>query len=257
MAKIQFLGRVLPEFARVSMPPRSVEWTEDDTKAKSRMRLRIHESIINVECESDIYSRDNLHPLYIRAIDLARASINVVAFARGEGLSLILDLVIYDDGVPLPMSPHTPTVAGLCTAYQVNEPDTSTLEKIYDMVLNDPGLSDALNDLMLAITVPRVAAMVCGRAMDGLKNLLSPPGTKAPQAWAQMQQILRIERNYRQFITTASARPRHAHRDHIPGDVTRKIWRRSWIIMDRYLEYRKRGSQPLPASEFCLLTDDE
>jgi hypothetical protein len=253
MAKIQFLGRVLPEFIKVTVPPRDVLWKEADTQAQTTMRLRIFESKINVECDSNIYSKDNLAPLYMRAFDLARASINLVAFASGEGLSLILDTVICDDGMPLPMSPRVHSLAPLCTTYRVNEADDSALNEIYNIVLSDPTLFLALNDLVLAITLPHVAPMTCGRAMDGLKNIIATPDTTPVQAWEQMRNTLHIDKDFLQFITAMSAGPRHARPGHIPGETVREICRRSWIIMNRYLEYRKRGSQPLPVSEFPLL----
>lgn len=257
MAKIQFLGRVFPEIMKVTLPPRDALWQDPTVQGITTIRLRIVQAIINVECESNIYSMDNIHQLYMRVFDLVRASVNVVAFASGEGLSVILDIVIGEDGIPMPVSPRDKSLVPLCTAFQLNNPDQSVFNEVYDIILGDHGLYTALNDLVLSITVPHVAPMMCGRAMDGLKNLLSAPGTKPPAAWATMQEILRIDKKFRQFITTTSARPRHAHLDHIRGDVIREIWRRSWIIMDRYLQYRKRGSQPLPLAEFPLLTDNE
>jgi hypothetical protein len=206
MAKIQFLGRVLPEFIKVNMPPRDVLWQEADTQAETTMHLRIFQSIINIECESNIYSKDNLAPLYMRAFDLARASVNLVAFASGEGLSLILDTMICDDGIPLPMSPRDHSMAPLCTAYRVNDADVSALNQMYNVVLSDPTLFLALNDLVSAITIPHVAPVACIRAIEGIRHLIALSDAKEPQAWQQMRDALRVDRNFLQFISDTSKR---------------------------------------------------
>jgi hypothetical protein len=124
---------------------------------------------------------------------------------------------------------------------------------MYNIVLSDPTLFLALNDLVSAITIPHVAPVACSRAMDGLRHLIASPDAKEPLAWQQMRDALRVDRNFLQLISDTSKGPRHARPGHIPGDIVKEICRRSWIIMNRYLEYVKRGHQPLPVVEFPLL----
>lgn len=38
------------------------------------------------------------------------------------------------------------------------------------------------------------------------------------------------------------------------GAVTTEVTRRSWVIMNRFMEYRLRGDKPLDAKEFPLLS---
>jgi hypothetical protein len=64
---------------------------------------------------------------------------------------------------------------------------------------------------------------------------------------------LQIDRSYLEFITDTSTGPRHADPEHIPGSVCHEISVRAWTITNRFFEYLKRGSQPLPLSDFPLL----
>jgi hypothetical protein len=48
--------------------------------------------------------------------------------------------------------------------------------------------------------------------------------------------------------------PRHGDPAHIPAITTTEITRRSWKIMNRFFEYKKRDNGPLPLAEFPLLT---
>jgi hypothetical protein len=196
----------------------------------------------------------NISPLYMRALDLARAAINVVSFASGQGISASLDIAIGENGIPTTVIPQDPSIASLCTAYRLS-PSNTDFHTIYNIVLGEPALSLVLNDLTSAVRLPHVSPVACARAMEGLKHLIAAPGSKDAAAWRQMQEKLRIDQRYLQFITGHSKGPRHARPEHVPGNITTEVTRRSWVVMDRYFEYRKRGGQqPLPLSEFSLLT---
>jgi hypothetical protein len=58
---------------------------------------------------------------------------------------------------------------------------------------------------------------------------------------------------YLKFVTDQLAPPRHGDLTHIPGTITREVAARAWTVFNRCREYRKRGSQPLPSSEFPIL----
>lgn len=121
------------------------------------------------------------------------------------------------------------------------------------MVLQDAGLFMALNDLIAAISLPHVSTVNCARAIEGLRHLIASTGSSDKQAWEQMRQALQIDKAYLKLITDSSAASRHGNRVHVPGSVTTEITRRSWIIMNRYFEYRKRGNRVLSLTDFPLL----
>ncbi len=72
--------------------------------------------------------------------------------------------------------------------------------------------------------------------------------------WTKMQDYLNIGRSYREFIMTASTEPRHGDRSDVPAHISQQVVERSWVIMNRFLEYKKRGDKPLPIAEFPLLS---
>ena len=125
---------------------------------------------------------------------------------------------------------------------------------MWDLVVTDPALFQALDDLIVSITLPHHSTVNCARAIEGLRHLIAAPDATVSQAWEQMRNALQLDRSFLQLITDTSAAPRHGNRIHISGSITTEIVRRSWLIMDRFLEYRKRGNTPLPATDFPTLT---
>ena len=61
-----------------------------------------------------------------------------------------------------------------------------------------------------------------------------------------MNATLRLERSYVDLILDHSKGPRHADRAHISGAICSEIVKRSWKIMNRLLEYLKRGFSHSP-----------
>jgi hypothetical protein len=101
------------------------------------------------------------------------------------------------------------------------------------MVLQNPTLFMALNELILAITLPHVSSVNCARAMERLKHLIAPQGATDKEAWRKMRDTLRIDESYLKYITRYSVGPRHGSPVHVPGTVTTEVTRRAWIIMNR------------------------
>jgi hypothetical protein len=68
-----------------------------------------------------------------------------------------------------------------------------------------------------------------------------------------MRDSLNIDQPYLEFITEHSKGPRHGDVKGSTFSATRETIKRSWIVMNRFLEFRKRGNRPLSLSEFPLL----
>lgn len=69
-----------------------------------------------------------------------------------------------------------------------------------------------------------------------------------------MREALNLHEDYLSFITDQSKGPRH-------GDIKgggfleiRDTIQRSWTVMNRFLEFKKRGDNRLPLADFPLLT---
>jgi len=68
-----------------------------------------------------------------------------------------------------------------------------------------------------------------------------------------MQTGLNLDAAYLKLITDQSVGPRHGDHQYVLGTMTREIATRSWTVMNRFLEYLKRGRAALPPDEFPLL----
>lgn len=258
MPTVQFLGHVLPLTLRLSfqnIPPVRLEAHDGLT---AEITIHLNQSRIEVICETNRFNDSDLGYLYIRTFDITRATVNIVAFATGYGLSLHLHQFVDPTGYVGPLNIQHLELARYCTAYKMNagtEQEKKDITQICSIVfLSDPALYVALNDLVESITFPHGAPVNCARAMDALRNLPAP-GLPKEQGWSIMHAALHIDLPYVKFISKQSRGPRHADHAYMPEGTVKAIVERSWIIMNRYLELRKRNNQ-LPFDEFPLLTDD-
>ena len=126
------------------------------------------------------------------------------------------------------------------------------------IIMAEGSLYMALNDLILANTLPHHGPQNCGRVLDALCRLVTPADNKGDRKkmWPVFREMLRLERQYVDFVMQASEGPRHGDRTFVPGNLSMIVTVRTWRIMNRFLEFRKRGNQPLPESEFPWLADD-
>lgn len=258
MATIHFTGRVLPSVLKITLQDvPQVRWQATDIGLDMTFTISITDSIVDIECEANRFNQSDVLPLYMRALDLARASVDLVAFAGGYGATVFLDTIITPEGSSSAIFPESPEVRGLCTAFTINSQagnQDSRLGDVFRIVFSEPALFMALNDLISGITLPHHAPVNCARAIESLRNLIAPPGTSRKDAWDLLRENLRVEKDYLEYITGHSTGPRHGDRSHIPGTRVTEITRRAWVVMNRFLEFRKRLNEPLPTSEFPLLS---
>lgn len=73
------------------------------------------------------------------------------------------------------------------------------------------------------------------------------------EAWKIMHDTIRVDEAYLKLITDHSMAPRHGRQFTHQGEINTEISKRAWIVVDRYIEFKKRGRQPLTLVEFPLL----
>jgi hypothetical protein len=256
MPKVRLVGRILPSAITVSassLP--STRWNEPDLEMT--FRVNIVNSRMEVECELDKWNKD-LHfmPVYMRAMDIARAHTDLFSFQWAIGLTVTFETFIDTNGSESALLVQQPELKDFATS-TINETSPQHFnENNFDIVLRrvieNFSAMGALHDLNEAITQTHASPRACGRAVEGIRQAIAP-GLERKKGWAQMNETLRIDRSYLDLITDTSIGPRHADPAHVTGARCREITKRSWIIMNRFLEYLKRGSQPLPESEFSTL----
>jgi hypothetical protein len=187
----------------------------------------------------------------MRASDLANAAVNLAAFAMGLGATVVLHSFIEADGERRGIVLRDRELEALCTAFS---PNHESFDEVMAFVHADLRLSQALRDLTDAISGPHMIPSMCARAIETLRVLIVPHGSDRKQGWLLMQQHLNLSEGYIKGVTDYGIAPRHGDHEFVSETTTRMIATRSWTIMNRFLEYRKRGSQPLPLGSFPLLT---
>lgn len=252
---IRFIGRVYPRGALVNASLPQLDWKWEEQNTIFQFLVKINNSTINVECVIPEYKGEWFAEIYKRAYDLARTAVNLACFAMGEGFICVFEFAIMPDGTPSTLRLQQPDLAQYCTSYKLGDPRPESQEnfnKVAMLVAMDPALFATLNDLTETISVPQVAATNCGRVIDSIRRQIAPT-MSGGQAWGAMHRALNIARPYQEFVSDKSKGPRHGDRSFVPGADLIEVTTRTWIIMDRYIEYRKREKTNLTAPEFPLL----
>jgi hypothetical protein len=227
----------------------NINWKANELGYEVDIICRIDKSIVDIECTLSDWRPEFFADLHRRVLDVCRAEVDVVAFKMAWGLTVLLEEFEAPDGAIMPIVPTSPHLEKICTAYSLE----TGFDEACAHILRQPVLFMAMRELVTAITLPHVSLVECARAMDRIKNLLSPAGTKDKAAWQQLRDTLRIDEAYLKYITDASANPRHGQSGHTPGTVTTEVTRRAWVIMNRYLEYILHGEKPLDPAAYPFL----
>lgn len=256
MPKVQFFGRILPSVCKITLtldPSTSLDWKDTERKNSFTFKIHIANSDVRVECDAEHYDKSQFDEVYRRAFDLARAAVDVVAFGTGWGLTVIFDKFEDQDGAASDLMIHDPSLPPLVTAFRIGALPNN-LQETLQLVWTQPALFFAFRDLIEAISLPHRASVSCARAIEGLRNLIAVSGQARGQAWGEFNRVLQLDASYTKLITANSVATRHGDHERISGATTTEITRRSWVIMNRFLEYRLRGGRPLDVKEFPLLT---
>lgn len=257
METLRFDGRVLPTVVQVTIQDHPViNWNSPDENLNLTVKISIQQSMISVECETAKYDPNKLPHIYNRAFDLSRAAVDLIAFQTGYGLTVIFEKLILPSGEVTEFLSSDPTVAALCTAYSTTFPSdlqNNSFDQALRIVSSDWRIAHVLRWLAEGLSIPHVHPTNGARAIEGIRNLIAPAGMPRGQAWREMRKVLNVSEDFLRYVTNFSTGPRHGEHGHIPGAETAEIYRRSWTIFNRFLEFKKRGDQSLPLSEFPML----
>jgi hypothetical protein len=233
---------VLPRLTSISIHRiANIRWNVPERDMSLLLLVEINNSQIHVTIHLNKYAPEQIRVLYNFAFDVARTAVELVAFTKGWGLSVELSKFVGPDGTRELGVLMYENLSPLCTSYDL----ANGFEEIWAIVQGDKELFGILNDLIASITFPHVSVVNCARAIDGIRNLIS---TKKND-WSSMHKALRIDTAYLRFISEHSKGPRHGNRGYVDGPTVNIILERSWIVMNRFLEYKKRNCTDLPESE--------
>jgi hypothetical protein len=254
MTSIIFLGRVFPLKPGMTVrkhPPIAVQDQHSDFTMLFDISIR--DGQITVDCDVENYSHDKHYiSCLVRAIDLVNASVNLLAFKMGLGVTVVIERSIEEDGSHRAISLRDLLLGSLVTAFS---PDDESFDVVLEFVFQDLRLSRAIRDLTESIGGPHLIPTNCARAIETIRSIMLPANVDRKLGWKYLRDNLRATEGYIKLITDNGVGPRHGDLQYVAGDVTRVIATRSWILMTRFFEYLKRGKQPLPLADFPILSE--
>lgn len=226
MPTIQFVGRVLPRGLECSLSGiPEIEWYDSERDTRATFSITVKSSRVTASCRFQEGEEPPFIAAYMRALDLAKAAVDTAAFMTGSGLTVVLEDWINAQGVRSEIQFVEPQLAALATVFQ----RPNGLDEVLRVVLADHPTFHALNDLILAITVPHHSPVNCARVVESIRHMIAGQGTEAKTAWPQMRQALNVDENYLKLIMGTSTAPRHGQpvpptaqppRAAVPGGVS-------------------------------------
>jgi len=256
MPTLQFTGRIHPDVGQISVTNvPTVNWTDEEIGLEMAFSFQIEKSAVRVECRVNRFTPDDIVPIWMRAFDLVRAAVDLTCFSTGIGATVILDILIDPSGARSTLlADSRKLLSGICTAFSLGGAPGGDFSTVLNIVLKEPALFMAMNDLVTAITLPHHSPVTCARAVERLRNIITLGVSGKGKGWESLRHNLQIDKEYLEFITGKSTGPRHGDPARVSGNITTEMVRRAWIIMNRFLEFRKRGNKPLASTEFPMLT---
>jgi hypothetical protein len=117
------------------------------------------------------------------------------------------------------------------------------------MVIADRNLYKTFNDLIDTQITPHISLINSARVIESIRQTIAPTLTER-SAWPAMRKALNVSEAYLRWITDQSKGPRHGDPSQVSASAQLQAVERAWVITNRYLEYQKRGGQPLEEPEF-------
>ena len=188
---------------------------------------------------------------------MARAAVDCFSYLKGFGLSVTIDKVIPPNGIEHDVLVERPDLVKFVTAFNLNPEDkANNFDAMFRVVITDPSaVFLALTDLIASISGSHYAHINCARAIETIREAMTPQGKNRKSGWEAMRRCLNVDEKYLKFITDVSTAGRHGTRI---GAVSQQEYdetiKRSWIVMNRFLEFKKRGAKQLPINDFPLLS---
>ncbi len=252
MSSLKIKGSIWPRGPKVTLP--NLTFTLSSATSTVTLKTYCHESEITIECEAPdmiVGDPESMGFVVGNARTLFDGALSLMAVKMGRAHRFIADSVSLEGGPDLNINVEYASLAGLLTAFTMDE-----FAATMSWVTRDMQALLVLQDLNSAMSEPFYTQVGCGRAVDGIRHAIAGPGG-APDGkkWPELNHALNTERSYVELIMSASKKGRHGQRLVGGGFDSNEVLRRTWILFNRFMEYRKRGNVPLTPPDFPLLVD--
>jgi len=132
--------------------------------------LEIVNSAAHVICVVNRDLPSDLSELRMRALELVKSHVNLVAFKLGRALTVSLDTVVPPSGgQPEIMDLVNAALGNAVTVYT----DIGDFKGIDSIVRGDPVNMRLLDDLIVGFSSPHYATIRCARIVDGIEHTFS------------------------------------------------------------------------------------
>ncbi len=251
MTTVRFAGRVVPPNLKLQVEANS-QRQDNDLNYLMTYHITIDDAVITADCDVEDYSRDKILRMLLGAIDITQGIVDIASFRLGAHFVVYFEGFQEPHGPVVPFRTGQPELAELCTAYEI---DDQSFVDIMRLVFSEPDFAFALRDLIDGTSAPRKIVPLCARSVETIRHMIRPSQTdqQRKRAWVSLQDVLNVTRAYREKITVESRGPRHGIYEAVPAELTQEIAQRAWTLMNRFIEFRKRGNNLLPLDEFPLL----
>lgn len=255
--EVHFKGRIFPSHRVLALSgAQTVRWSFNNPVVyQVEMGAEIRDGEVDVKCEVSDLTPIIARHLRSRALDYCNLAVDLFTFATGLSFTVILDSCVLPDGTENSIHLTADDVGKLVSAIQRDaEGRLHGHADAFRRLFEQPQAVFALHDLTQCLSHPDLTAINVGRMLDGLRKLIIGSSVADDQAWAKFRDTLRVDRAYISLITEQSKEPRHGYRLDLAEPERAVLLNRGWTLMNRFIEYRKRGSSsPLPISEFPIL----
>jgi hypothetical protein len=252
MDTIRFIGYLYPTGSTITASFNELEWKWVEVDKTLKFRTSINNNFANVECDIDEYKNEYLGELHKRAFDIAKTLVNMASFATGEGYILAFETIIFPGGKLSSLRYEHQALANQVRSFGLSN-SGGEMSAIGDIILSDIPLMLTLNDLVECTRPTHESATICARVVESLRRQISSNADRAI-GWHTLRENLNISESFLKKITNLSVEPRHGDRSFISGAEIADVVSRTWNVMDRYLEYRKRNRTKLTPPQYAELT---
>jgi hypothetical protein len=241
---VYLLGRVLPD-TDLTIPsiPKIASKMPDGTEI-GRYDVNLEKSILTVHCEVANYTQARFENLVWSVSEICQSFVDLTALTQGIALNLVIDQFIDPNGNKHIIKPLDPNLKRLATF---------PFPQAFEYAITNWHVRWALQDVASTLLRPNLTGTNCARAIERIARAIFPTDDKKKR-WEAIQNHLRCSAEYLQFITDVSKSPRHGGVPEYPSHRAYEARQRAWTIINRYMEYLKRGGEnPLPENEFPTL----
>jgi hypothetical protein len=236
--RVTFWGRIFPELPPAVLPLKHTHttfWAPSSTGLTGSSTVEIQNCQVVIHCDLNRFERTDFSMVHLGAFRIARAVVDMAAFERGIGLTLIIDKFDGLTGKPDTIHSQDLTLASLCTVSRLD---------VTRFICMDLQVSRALNELTGTLERPDEILTDCARAIERLTHILAPNAEKK-ERWRVLRKTLQLSEGYVRLISQTSEGPRHGNPKQPALSKVLDSRRRAWVIMDRFLIFKKRGDKPL------------